>query len=127
LTGICRSLTTVEAGASNWQALVTATERAIANPHNTYNAIAPLVIRELKQAGDLLAAHRDAEITVSANLQQAGIIAAPVAPLAQPAATAPAQITVPADVRCRSSDLAKLQSSASNRTSCLTSPRYLQL
>ncbi len=96
LSGICQSLITVESSASNWQTLVTATDRAIANPNNTYNAIAPLVIRELKQAGDLLAANRDSEITVSANLHQAATTAAPVA---APVAATPAQITIPVDVR----------------------------
>jgi chemotaxis protein histidine kinase CheA len=96
LVGIAQSLSTLKADANNWQALVRTTGEAIANPHNTYNAVAPLVIRELKQAGDLLAANRDGDIVVSANLKQAISTAAPVAP----AATAPAtQITIPVDVR----------------------------
>jgi chemotaxis protein histidine kinase CheA len=99
LVSIARSLSTLKADATNWQALVTTTTQAIANQHNTYNAVAPLVIRELKQAGDLLAANRDGEITISGNLQQAITTAAPVAPT--PVATAPAatQITIPVDVR----------------------------
>jgi chemotaxis protein histidine kinase CheA len=97
LVGIARSLASLKADARNWQALVTATAEAIANPHNTYNAIAPLVIRELKQAGDLLAADRDGEIATSTNLQQATTTAAPAAPVAP--AAAPTQITIPVDVR----------------------------
>lgn len=96
LVSICQSLKTLEPNASNWQALVAATGQAIANPHNTYNAVAPLVIRELKQAGDLLAAQRDGEISISANLQQATTIEAP---MAAPIVAAPAQITIPLDVR----------------------------
>ncbi len=98
---ICQSLTALVPTATNWQALVTATRGAIANPHATYNAIAPLVIRELKQAGDLLAANRDAEINVSANLRQAATITAPSAPVAAPVAAAQNQhqIAIPADVR----------------------------
>lgn len=98
LVGIARSLSSLKADARNWQALVTATAEAISNPHNTYNAIAPLVIRELKQAGDLLAADRDGEIATSAALQQATTTAAPAAPVA-PAAPAPTQIMIPVDVR----------------------------
>jgi chemotaxis protein histidine kinase CheA len=98
LASIAESLANVEANAPNWQALVRATTGAISNPHNTYNAIAPLVIRELKQAGDLLAATRDREIAISAPLQQATTTAAPVAPTA-PVASAAAQITIPVDVR----------------------------
>jgi chemotaxis protein histidine kinase CheA len=96
LVSICQSLTTLEPNASNWQALIAATGQAISNPHNTYNAVAPLVIRELKQAGDLLTAQRDGEITISASLQQATTTAAPVA---TPVVTAPAQFTIPVDVR----------------------------
>ena len=99
LVGIARSLVIVEANATNWQALVAVTAQAIANQHNTYNAVAPLVIRELKQAGDLLAANRDRDITISANLQQAAAPVAPVAPVAAVTATVPTQITIPVDVR----------------------------
>ena len=98
LASISQSLTQIEANSPNWQALVQATTQAIVNPHNTYNAVAPLIIRELKQAGDLLAAQRDREIATSVSLQQATTTAAPVAPIAStaPAAT---QITIPVDVR----------------------------
>jgi chemotaxis protein histidine kinase CheA len=99
LVGIAQSLSTLKAGATNWQALVKVTESAIANQYNTYNAVAPLVIRELKQAGDLLAANRESEIVISTQLQQATTTVAPVAPAA-PVATAPAkQITIPVDAR----------------------------
>ena len=96
LASICQSLKTLEPNASNWQALIAATGAAISNPHNTYNAVAPLVIRELKQASDLLAAQRDGEISISANLQQATTTEAP---MAAPIVAAPAQITIPLDVR----------------------------
>jgi chemotaxis protein histidine kinase CheA len=98
LASIAQSLTKLEASAPNWQALVQATTQAIVNPYNTYNAVAPLIIRELKQAGDLLAAQRDREISISTSLQQATTTAAPVAPVAT---TVPAahQITIPVDVR----------------------------
>lgn len=96
LVAIAGSLEILRADATNWQALVTVTGKAIANPHNTYNAVAPLVIRELKQAGDLLAADRDRDITTSAALKQATTTAAPVAPVAPVAVT---QITIPVDAR----------------------------
>jgi chemotaxis protein histidine kinase CheA len=94
LVSISQSLATLKTDATNWQSLVKATGQAIANPYNTYNAVAPIVIRELKQASDLLAADRDRDIVVSAQLQQATTTAAPVAPI-----VAPAQITIPVDVR----------------------------
>lgn len=98
LVGIAQSLSTLAVHATNWQNLVRTTAGAIGNEYNTYNAVAPLVIRELKQAGDLLAANRDRDIVISANLQQATTTAAPVAPVAA-AAPAAAQITIPVDVR----------------------------
>jgi chemotaxis protein histidine kinase CheA len=103
LVGIAQSLSSIRPDAGNWQALIRTTAQAIANPHNTYNAVAPLVIRELKQAGDFLAAERDREIVVSVGLQQAISTAAPAAPIAPavptPTAPAVAQITIPVDVR----------------------------
>ncbi len=93
---IANSLSTLNPNATNWQGLIAATSQAIGNTNNTYNAIAPLAIREIKQAGDLLAADRDRDIVVSAVLQQAITTAAPIAPVAAPAAT---QITIPVDVR----------------------------
>jgi chemotaxis protein histidine kinase CheA len=96
LVGIAKSLSQIKADATNWQALIETTAQAIANPHNTYNAVAPLVIRELKQASDLLAADRDRDITISVNLQQAKTTAAPVVAVTAPA---PAKITIPVDVR----------------------------
>jgi chemotaxis protein histidine kinase CheA len=99
LVSIAASLARIGTDATNWQSLVKTTGQAIANPHNTYNTVAPLVIRELKQAGDLLAADRDRDITTSVNLQQAVTMAAPVAAVAPVVTTAPAQITIPVDVR----------------------------
>ncbi len=98
---VCRSLSVLATESSHWQGLVGATEQAIVNPHNAYNAVAPLVIRELKQAADLLAAHRQTEIVISPSLQQATVTAAPVATVAPVAAppAATAQITIPVDVR----------------------------
>jgi chemotaxis protein histidine kinase CheA len=96
LVTIGQSLNALEPTATNWQALVTATGQAVGNQYNTYNAVAPFVIRELKQAGDLLAAHRDGEIVISANLRQAISTQAPVVATAAPAA---AQVTIPVDVR----------------------------
>jgi chemotaxis protein histidine kinase CheA len=96
LVSIARSLSSLKADASDWQALVTTTAEAISNSHNTYNTVAPLVIRELKQAGELLAADREREIVTSVNLRQLTTTVAPVAPLAAPA---PTQITIPVDAR----------------------------
>jgi chemotaxis protein histidine kinase CheA len=97
LGAICQSLTSIGNNVENWQALIKASAAATTNPQNSYNSVAPVIIRELKQAGDLLAANRGAEIAVSATLQQLVLTAAPAAPAA-PTPSAQ-QITIPMDAR----------------------------
>ena len=53
----------------NWTTLVTQLKNAIAQPNNTYRTLAPILIRELKEAQDLVLTNREAEIAVSAQLQ----------------------------------------------------------
>ncbi|WP_421657557.1 Hpt domain-containing protein [Leptothermofonsia sp. ETS-13] len=84
-----------------WRRLVQTAQRAIAQSRTPYQTLAPLIIKELKQAGDLLIAGRISEINSSKALQQ---IAAPLSPTPQPtaltAAPSPvAKITIPAEPR----------------------------
>lgn len=91
----------------NWRELVQTAQAAIANSRNAYQTLAPIVIKELKQASDLLSVSRSDEITPSRYLQQlAGISKAPV-----PAAPALArevtngrhqQVSVPLDPKSAS-------------------------
>ena len=53
----------------NWTTLVTQVKNAIAQPNNTYRVLAPILIRELKEAQDLVLANREAEVAVSSQLQ----------------------------------------------------------
>jgi chemotaxis protein histidine kinase CheA/CheY-like chemotaxis protein len=53
----------------NWTRLVTQIKNAIAQPSNSYRTLAPILIRELKEAQDLVLANREAEIAVSSQLQ----------------------------------------------------------
>ncbi len=53
----------------NWTMLVTQIKNAIAQPSNSYRTLAPILIRELKEAQDLVLANREAEIAVSLQLQ----------------------------------------------------------
>jgi chemotaxis protein histidine kinase CheA len=99
LAAICQSLSTVGKDLDNWQSLITASAAAISNPHNNYNGLAPVVIRELKQAGDLLAANRGREIVVSATVQQLVSTVAPVATSTPAASSGLQQITIPVDAR----------------------------
>jgi chemotaxis protein histidine kinase CheA/CheY-like chemotaxis protein len=53
----------------NWTNLVTQIKNAIAQPSNAYRTLAPILIRELKEAQDLVLANRELEIAVSLQLQ----------------------------------------------------------
>jgi chemotaxis protein histidine kinase CheA len=52
-----------------WQYLVKNAQSALANPEHSYRTLAPVIIKELKQASDLLEWGRGEEITVSQELQ----------------------------------------------------------
>jgi chemotaxis protein histidine kinase CheA/CheY-like chemotaxis protein len=53
----------------NWINLVTQIKNAIAQPSNSYRTLAPILIRELKEAQDLVLSNRELEIAVSLQLQ----------------------------------------------------------
>ncbi|WP_434685810.1 response regulator [Pseudanabaena minima] len=53
----------------NWTNLVTQIKNAIAQPNNSYRTLAPILIRELKEAQDLVLSNRESEIGVSLQLQ----------------------------------------------------------
>ena len=53
----------------NWTNLVTQIKNAIAQPSNSYRTLAPILIRELKEAQDLVLSNREIELVVSSQLQ----------------------------------------------------------
>ena len=55
---------------SEWRGLLRLAQEAIANSQHSYQVLAPLLIKEIKQAGDLLVAGRHSEIVPSRALQQ---------------------------------------------------------
>jgi chemotaxis protein histidine kinase CheA/CheY-like chemotaxis protein len=71
LTKICRQLK--RAGESfelrNWLQLIEVTENVIGFSGNNYRTIAPIIIKEIKQAQELVLAFRESEIVVAENLQ----------------------------------------------------------
>lgn len=73
---------------SEWRGLLRLSQEAIANTKHSYQVLAPLLIKELKQAGDLLLAGRSSEIVPSRALQQLVGPVTPPAPPAPPAAQA---------------------------------------
>lgn len=70
LEAICRELTSMGQSfdLSAWCRLVDMARQAIAQPHNSYRILAPVVIRDIKQAQDLVLAGRADEITPCAQL-----------------------------------------------------------
>ena len=53
----------------HWTRFVTQVKNTIAQSSNSYRTLAPILIRELKEAQDLVLADRESEITVSAKIQ----------------------------------------------------------
>ncbi len=53
----------------NWTNFVVQIKNAIAQPNNSYRTLAPILIRELKEAQDLVLSNREAEIAISPQLQ----------------------------------------------------------
>jgi chemotaxis protein histidine kinase CheA len=74
-------------GIETWQSLVKTARVAIANPKNSYKVLAPLIIKELKDAGDLVQGGKVKAIAPSKNLL---LLAAPAQAVASVPATAPA-------------------------------------
>ena len=70
LTGLCQRLVQVSPQDQPWITLVQTAQQGIANPKLTYATLAPTVIRELKQASDLLVQGRSDQIIPSPALQQ---------------------------------------------------------
>lgn len=68
LVALCSRLIQLNGTAKPWVTALQIVQRAIANPKNAYPILAPIVIRNLKQASDLLLTRRVAEIEVSQNL-----------------------------------------------------------
>ena len=80
LQDICQSL--IRAGESfdlpNWVTFVKAVQEAIANPTYTYHELAPVLIKAIKQAQELVLENRDAEIVVSDSIQN--LLPVPIPP-----------------------------------------------
>jgi chemotaxis protein histidine kinase CheA len=98
-----QNLSVLSQDTATWQNILKIAYQAINNSANTYEVLAPVVIKDLKLAGDLLAVGRGAEIAPSPALQELALASASVVkpaiptPVAMPAA--PAQISIPLDSR----------------------------
>ncbi len=91
IASYCQTLAHLDVDTATWQNILKVSAQAIGNSANAYEALAPVVIKELKLAGDLLAVGRGQEIAPSPALQ-----ALATAPVVQ---AAPAQLSIPLDAR----------------------------
>jgi chemotaxis protein histidine kinase CheA len=82
LVALCNRLIQVSPTTKSWVTVLQMAQRAIAAPKNSYGVLAPVVIRDLKQASDLLVSGRVDEILASQNLQK--LIALAQAPKSVP-------------------------------------------
>jgi hypothetical protein len=122
LQAMCKRLLQLGAGIKPWQALIQVSYKAMANPKNSYQALAPIVIKELKQASDKLQHGKANELTPSPQLQQLATVPAttraaptptPGKEKEKPAAatkattTSPKQITLPLEPKAAAKVLVK--------------------
>lgn len=102
LIALCNRLIQISSTTPNWVTVLQTAQRAIANPRNPYATLAPVIIKDLKQASDLLLTGSANKITVSANLQTL------INPPAHPAKSEPAikpQISIPLEPRAAARSL----------------------
>ncbi len=93
MVALCDRLIQLSVTAKPWVIALQTVQRAIANPKNTYPTLAPIVIRDLKQASDLLLTRRVAEIEVSQNLLKLVMPAQSAKPPAQTAQPSVRQVS----------------------------------
>jgi chemotaxis protein histidine kinase CheA len=70
LRKVCANLAQLAPNEQSWQKLLKMTEAAIANPRQPYRVLAPVVIKELKQGGDLVDMGKGNHISPSPELKQ---------------------------------------------------------
>ncbi|MEG4171647.1 Hpt domain-containing protein [Microcoleus sp. S13_C3] len=101
LTAVCVRLYKLGGKIETWQNLVKTARAAIVNPKNSYKVLAPLIIKELKEAGDLVQVGKVKTIVPSKNLLLLAASPKPAeaSPPAVPAAPAAAskQVALPAE------------------------------
>jgi chemotaxis protein histidine kinase CheA len=98
LTAVCLRLYKLGGKIETWQNLVKTARAAIVNPKNSYKVLAPLIIKELKEAGDLVQGGKVKAIVPSKNLLL--LAASPKPAEASPPAAAAAaskQVALPAE------------------------------
>lgn len=102
LIALCNRLIQISTTTPSWVTLLQTTQRAIANPKNSYATLAPIAIKDLKQASDLLLTGRAPEIAVSQALNKL-VTPTPAQPTTEPPTrsngTSKPQISIPMEPR----------------------------
>ncbi|MBD2393680.1 Hpt domain-containing protein [Cyanobacterium aponinum FACHB-4101] len=70
LQGMCDKLVKLAPAENGWQNLLKCARLAIGNPKHSYRLLAPVIIKEVKLAGDCLEVGKGSEITPSQGLEQ---------------------------------------------------------
>ena len=73
LQKICVELAKLDKDTKAWQTIVKAAHKAIANPGNSFNVLAPVIIKDIKEAGDHLELDEREKIDLSAELKALAI------------------------------------------------------
>ncbi|NEO29887.1 MAG: histidine kinase [Symploca sp. SIO3C6] len=125
LQKLCKRLAQLGVGIKTWKRLVTLSYKAIANANNSYQTLAPVVIKEIKQASDQLQENADIAITPSPELQKlAGIkptsTSTPKQITIKLEPTAAAKALIQAFDKPQLSQLVKLLAKATGKSSLLT-------
>ena len=92
LTALCSKLAVLDKKSQPWIVVLQTTQRTIANPKASFAMLAPVVIKELKLASDLLIAGRSTEIIPSTNLKK--LLPSTAAPTQPAAKASPPQAAV---------------------------------
>lgn len=95
LMTLCVKLAQLDKTSQPWVLTVQTAQRAIANPNASFAHLAPLIIKELKQASDLLLTGRASEILPSHALQKFVGTGGPTTAPAAKATPAPASTPIP--------------------------------
>lgn len=103
LVALCNRLIQISSTTPNWVTLLQTAQRAIANPRNNYATLAPVVIKDLKQASDLLLTGSANRIIVSPTLQN--LVHPPAQPAKSPTPAAKPQISIPLEPRAAARSL----------------------
>jgi len=95
----CNKLSEIAPNEANWQTVVSTTQKAITNQKYPYNTIAQVVIKEIKQAGELLDSGKTDQLVPSKNLQQLAATAGGTSgtKAAVAVASSSSSITIPKD------------------------------